>query len=160
MRRKLRTERPTQQTNSQPYKQQTNSTRIKWIVLLSLVILLLVIIEYSYFSVPEPKSKVSESDVFQSNFSQWHEDFKKNLSKYCMPSQWISGLNRLDGLTKSDEQSILLEISFPSQFSIHPFIFSNVQFAAKNNLHLIESYERLSPSSMIIVIKYYRAYLQ
>jgi polysaccharide deacetylase 2 family uncharacterized protein YibQ len=45
---------------------------------------------------------------------------------------------------------MMLNISFPKQFSIHPFIFSIVQLAEEHNLQLVESYERLSPCSMII----------
>jgi len=135
----------TKSTNRPPI---SNSIRIKGIIILSLVLLVLVIINFSFLTASDSEEKIAETVIPNSNYDQWFADFRNVLSEFYIPSQWISGMNRIEKYISSDEELLTLRISFPREYAIHPSIFALIHIAEHNNLQLIESFERLSPCTM------------
>lgn len=145
--------RSTSQQNHKSSKKQRfpalNTNKILLIIVLGVVLILLIYINNSFRMSPAEQKENAEQ-TSQSDLSQWQVDFEKTLAKHFMSLQWVSNLDQLEKFSDSEAQEFTLRISFPREYSIHKLIFSIIRISEKNNLNLVESYEKISPVSLQI----------
>jgi uncharacterized protein len=126
-----------------------NSNKILIVLFLGILLILLIYINNSSWISPAVQTENVKQKP-QSNLSQWQSDFEKTLAKHFMSIQWVRNLSQLEKFSDTEAEEFTLRISFPREYSIHKLIYSIIEISEKNNLNLVESYEKISPVSLQI----------